>query len=579
MREDMPNRQIVPAPGMLASDGELINILGVGYIHTKTANGGEMYLTRYGSAHRELLDIANWYETEWFESHRERLQGTSYVYRVPTKPVGGRSLNLVVKYSRVGEDVPVNTQILNEFLNAEFNSPWEEFALCLEMREGDFGPRDFSIHTQRPLAIYVPPEPMQLWQTGRSRTKINKIMQLHPGLGLDILRQYIMVYEWIEGLNVVETLESFGCSGGSLDDLLRPITLKVIGDMEAKGYVVADMKPSHIIVGADRISEMTALPGGADARDRQIGMLQESIRQKDYSVIDYELLLRTPPHDTVVKSRRRHSYLDDQRDRFQAAELPPHLAQVEIFGVPFVYGHAESTGGSLWVIGRNPRLFDYFLPERWRKTLSRPLSSRHEIFYTLTKDNIHIVWKTSRVGEWPADEDPAKLASIRERGFNSPFEECAIAQRLSDNGVNTAYMRAIYMTGSQKIEPVMDPRRYASHRELHGPDGAPLLREDRNYVTIRGYFNGPDAWVASHEGALCQPVDLQRASHIGLVPRKEGVRLLGTTRGLLADLGYDGSLLELNDLLLAIDPAGQIVRDATGQPETRICNFELIHPL
>ena len=82
-----------------------------------------------------MLDIGNWYEREWFRSQRERLSGTSSVYRVPTKEVDGQQLQLVVKNNRFGEDVPCDTHTLAEFINAEFNSPWEEFALTTELRE------------------------------------------------------------------------------------------------------------------------------------------------------------------------------------------------------------------------------------------------------------------------------------------------------------------------------------------------------------------------------------------------------------------------------------------------------------
>ena len=166
---------------------------------------------------------------------------------------------------------------------------------------------------------------------------------------------------------------------------------------------------------------------------------------------------------------------------------------------------------------------------------------------------------------------------MRERGFNSPFEVCAIAHELSRNGVPTAYMRAIYMTGSEKMEPVTDPRRYDSHRSILAMDGRPVLREERNYVTIRGYFNGTDDWVATHEGQFCQPVDLQKAIDENLVPHETGTDLMDAALSKLKNLGYDGSLLEWNDLLMAIDPHGHIVLGPDGRPETRICNLELIH--
>jgi hypothetical protein len=567
------------APQTPSISRSLINLLDVVYAHTRTSDGGDLYLTYYGLLYADLLELDNWYEKAWFESQRERLSGTGSVFRVPTKEVDGRRLQLVVKNSRVGEDVPLTTHVLEEFINAEFNSPWEEFSLVMEMKANTFGPRNVRIRTQRPLAIYVPPERLQLWQTGRSRYKINKIIQRHPGISLDILRQYKLVYQWIEGLDVVEAFEEIGVTGDELNHHLEYVTRRAVADLEAKGFVVADMKPPHVIIGEEALKRMRELRGGrGDGRTTQSRFLLDQIEQDQYSVVDYELMRRTPAHEGQVQRRRRHSYLDDQRDRFQAAPLPPFLRQVEVMGVPYVHGHAESTGGLLWVVGRNPRLFDYFLPERWRRTACRPLSERHEIYYTMTKDNIHIVWKISRVGEEPPpEEDGEHAALMAEYGFNSPFEEFAIAHFLSSNGVPTVYVRAIYMTGSRKIEPVTDPRRFESHRDLPEMDGLPILNEGHNYITIRGFFNGPDAWVAAHESRFYQPFDLQRATREGILSDEESLKLLDATRARLRNVGYDGTLLELNDVLIALDPDGKIAMDSEGLPEARICNFELIH--
>jgi hypothetical protein len=556
----------------------LINLLDVVYAHTRTSNGGDLYLTYYGLLYADVLKLENWYEKQWFESRRERLSGTGAVFRVPTKVVNGRQLQLVVRNSRVGEDVPFATHTLEEFVNAEFNSPWEEFSLVMEVRANTFGPKNIRVRTQRPLAIYVLPERLQLWQTGRSRDRIDKIIRRHPGISLDILRQYKLVYQWIEGLNVVEAFEEIGVTGEELNRHLESITCKAATDLETKGFVVADMKPSHIIIGEEAVKRMRELGDGhGSGRTRQSGFLRSLIEQGRYSVVDYELMGRTPAHEERVKHRRRSSYLDDQRDRFQAAPLPPFLKQSEIMGVPYVHGHAESTGGLLWVVGRNPRLFDYFLPERWRRTACRPLSERHDIYYTMTKDNIHIVWKTSRVGESPPLEEGGEHAALLvEHGFNSPFEEFAIAHFLSNNGVPTIYVRAIYMTGSRKIEPMTDPRRFESHRNLLGIDSLPILREDHNYISIRGFFNGPDSWVAAHK-EFYRPFDLQRAAREGILSREECLKLLDVTRARLKNVGYDGTLLELNDVLMALDPDGKVVMDSENLPEARICNFELIY--
>ncbi len=577
----MEQHDIVGAKVLVAPES-LINILGVVYVHTKTSDGGDMYFTRHGLPLAAQLAIENWYEREWFEEHREHLQGTGAVYRVPTKAVKGRSIELVVKNCRVGEDVPLDTHTLLEFINAEFNSPWEEFSLVMELREGKYGPPEVVIYTQEPLAIYVPPEKMQLWQSGRSRSKINKIKARHPGVDLDILRQYKLVYGWIQGKNVVDTFVDLGLSGEELAVALEPITRKAIGDLDKKGYVVADMKPAHVIVGDEftRIVADMGRSGGEAAQTKQVEFVHGLVEAGRYSVVDYELLLRTPLHEEEVKYSRRHSYLDDQRDRFIPTPLPPYLESTEVFGVPYIHGHVESTGGQLWVVGRNPRLFDYFLPERWRKTVSWRLSEDNEVFYTVTKDNVHIVWKTSRVGETPAggpsEEHNRKAA---EYGFNSPFEEFAIAQFLLEHSAGTVYVRAIYMTGSEKMEQSTDPRRYESHKGLTGADGNPILTENRNYISIRGYYNGSDSWVAQQKGQLYRPIDLVSARTKNLISHLEYRNIFGAVQKKLLSLGYDGSLLEGNDILLALDPTGAIVKDAAGDVDARICNFELIRKL
>ena len=128
------------------------------------------------------------------------------------------------------------------------------------------------------------------------------------------------------------------------------------------------------------------------------------------------------------------------------------------------FKNAESTGGILWVAGRDPDLFNYFLPERWRRTPKQQLSEHSQVFYTRTKDDINLVWRVSRMGDlpWTCGKSFRKQ-SIHEHGFNSPFEEFAIAMDLSRGGVRVVYPRAIYMTGSQRdsSRSTKDERRFA----------------------------------------------------------------------------------------------------------------------
>jgi hypothetical protein len=556
----------------------LVNVLGVVYAHVKTSDGGDLYLTRFAEPYQKHFDIENWYEPDWFNLKRIRLKGTGSVYKLPTKEVEGRSLNLVYKNCRVGEDVPLDTHTLQEFCDAEFNSPWEEFSLVVEMREGQYGPKELKINTQRPMVIYVPPEKMQTWQSGRSKSKINRIRAKHPGIDLDILKQYKMIYEWIEGYNLPEVFEHITVDDYERVHHLKTLNSNVMSDLEQKGYLVADMKPEHIIISEldlERIKEI-AQTQAPDSSKEQIYYLYNLIDIGKYSLVDYELLLRTPKHEDEVKDSRRHSYLDDQRDRFIPTPMPDHLTNMEIFGVPYIHGHAESTGGHLWVVGKNARLFDYFLPERWRKTPSIKLSNTKEIFYTITKDNIHLVWETSRVGEMPDEEGERYNPKIREFGINSPFEEFGIAHQLNQLSIPCVYVRAIYMTGTSKIETSTDTRRYESHKNILDPEGNPILQENHNFITIRGYYNGPDQWVAQQKGTLYVPVDLARAVTKDLIDETQCRLLLNKVKENLKDVGYDGSLLKPNDLLLATSDKNEIMRDSTGNPLVIICNFELI---
>jgi hypothetical protein len=258
--------------------------------------------------------------------------------------------------------------------------------------------------------------------------------------------------------------------------------------------------------------------------------------------------------------------------------LPPHLSRTEILGVPYIFGHAESTGGRMWVVGRNARLYDYFLPERWRKTPSLSLSEDNEVYYTVTKDNIHLVWKTSRVGEFPADRkySAEELVKIRKYGINSPFEEFTISQTLNELGIHATYVRAIYVTGSLKIEISADDRKYQSHRSIKDLDDAPVLAAEHNYITIHGYYNGSDEWVSLQDGSLLTPLDLAKAVKKKTIDAAQSKAFLEKVVARLRAAGYDGSLLKPNDLLIALDAKGEIVKDKAGEPDVIICNFEVI---
>jgi hypothetical protein len=556
--------QVLPA-GFPAS-AQRVSLLGLDYMHLRTEDGGDLYLTRFGVPFWKNLLPENWFARRWFEAKRQRLEGTSMVYKVPTRMVDGHSLALVVKWSRVGEVVPLDTMTVNKFVHAEFNSPFEEFSLLMELRKGEAGPAAIHIRTQKPLAIYVPGKRLQLWQTGRSEDKIRAKIAQHPGIEIDILRQYVVLFGWIDGLDAVETAEYFELEGRERAEFLAHTTSLVMHELRQKGYRVVDMKPAHVIL--------------RPRPDKTL--LRERHGQPAYALVDYELLERTREHEQAVRSANRQIYLKHMARRFDvdtAKPLPVHLSTSNLLGVDYIFGRAESTGGLLWVVGKDPDLFNYFLPERWRRTPKRKLSRHNQIYSTRTKDDVNLVWKVSRVGELPWLQNPEALRqAAREYGINSPFEEFACAIELGRKGIKTVYPRAIYMTGrrSRGARLPADDRRYADLQNLVTPDGETVLRREYDYITVWGFWNGPDELLAAQDGRFYHAVNAQQAFTTGLISAHSLEELMELKASRLAQHGFEDLNPKPDHLLISFDDTNRLVLGPTGKLEVRLCNFEFV---
>jgi hypothetical protein len=420
-----------------------------------------------------------------------------------------------------------------------------------------------------PLAIYVPSERLQLWQTGRSESKIAAKLAQHPGVEIDILRQYVLLYGWIKGMDLAEVAHQWQMEEGARERFFASATSLVMHEMELKGYHVVDMKPEHVIV--------RLRPNGSILRDRHGQII--------YGLVDYELLERTPEHEAAVRSKHRRHYLQHMARRFETTvnkAMPVHLTRTQVLGVDYVFGHAESTGGWLWVVGKDPDLFNYFLPERWRRTPKQSLADTGQVFYTRTKDNIHLVWRVSRVGDLPA---PAvaddRSRRIMEHGFNCPFEEFALALEMTRAGIKTIYPRAIYMTGHGAGAPraIADARPYREFAGLHSPDGHALLAEDHEYITIWGFWNGPDEMLAVQDGQYYRGVNVEQALREGLISKETAADLLDRARQRMLRCGFEDLNLKPDHLLISFTPDNDLVKDTLGKPQLRLCNFELARHL
>ena len=551
-----------------------LRAFGVNYGHVRTADGGDLYVTRFGWPFLRHLLPENWYADEHYARAGEKLPGsTGTVYRVPTRPVDDYSIDLVVKFSRIAQEVPLEIATsfpdnvsADDIANARFNGPLEEFGLLMELRRGSYGPDDIRLRAQRPLAVFAPAEPHELWRLGRSRhsfsahqRRLAADQETAPlAIALDIKREYVLLYGWIKGHNAEDALEV-----GQIDEHgLRALTIRVTGELRAKGFHVLDNKPKHFIVRSHPCS----------------GKLKERHGELVYALVDFELLQRTSAYQQQYQAAQRARYWQLQSRRLDrpTRPLPPHLKQVSIFNVNYLCGTAPN-GGEIWAVGNNPDLFDYFLPDRWRRTPRVQMSLANEVYYTRTRDNIHVVYRRSRVGQRPGVDpfyDEGKR--IREHGYNSPFEEVAIAEHLRRQGINAAYPRAIYRTAheSTKAGYLRDESRYASHREMltFDADAELILSPHHDYYTIWGYWRGIDPQKDYRGHGHWGFVDVAKACDDLLINRNEHDHVVAATRRRLAAAGLPDELLDDYALLLLFDDDGTALRrDRRGELEVVLC--------
>ena len=551
----------------------VVRAFGVEYGHVCPPAAGDLYVTRYGWPFVTHLLPANWYQDQWYARSGQRLPGaTGNVYRVQTRPVDGRSIDIVVKFSRVAQDVMVVVpttfpdDIPPEVIaNARFNSPMEEFGLVMELRRGAFGPRNVRVLTQRPLAIYAPPEEFPLWQLGRDQTSFyvhgrqlaDDQEHAIKAIELDIRRIYVLLYGWIKGKDAEEALRASDIDTRDFEAL----TPRVVDELRTKGFRVLDNKPRHFIL-RNRRGDGTPL--------RRRGKLV-------YGLVDFEFLQRTHEHQRAFKSAQYDRYWHLQRRRRQPAPapMPSHLKRMTIFGTPYVFG-TGADGGRLWVVGHDPELFDYFLPDRWRRTARVKLSPMNEVYRTRTRDNVHVVYRRSRVGTRPfVDPLTGWGKRIREHGYNSPFEEVAIAERLRQMGIPTTCSRAIYRTGHPSTKPgyPRDDRRFTDHADLvtPGPSPEPVLSPHHDYYTIWDCYRGADPEQPAEGLEGPSAIDLERGREAGLVSAEQLAEVVGTTRQRLRTLGFGDEGIAGDDLIVFPHRGGGLRRDDRGRIDVALC--------
>jgi hypothetical protein len=545
-----------------------VRAFGVEYGHLRPHDGGDLYVTREGWPLRHQLQPKHWYRDERYAREGQKLPGsTGHVYHLRTPAIDGMYADLVIKFSRVAQEVPlvVETSFPDDvdpdvIASARFNSPMEEFGLVMELRRGAFGPPAPRILAQRPLAIYMPPGEFQLWQLGRNRSRFSAHSRLlaedqenaPKAIELDIKRIYVLLYGWIKGSDA----EAYYTQGHISETEFRRLTPRVVQDLQVRGFRVLDNKPKHFILRQRR--------GDAKILRRNDGELV-------YGLVDFELLQRTPEHQRHFKSSQHERYwASPARVARGPTPLPSHLKPMRIFEVSYLYGLCPD-GGRVWVVGEDADLFDYFLPERWRRTSRVKLSPRSEVYRTRTRDNIDVVYRRSRVGARPrVDPLQERGRAIREHGYNSPFEEVAIAVRLRQMGISTTAPRAVCRTGHRTIQAahLRDERRFADHAALETPEIPPekILSSEHDYYTIWDVFRGVDPTPDDSAGGARGVYDLLRARDDGLIDEAEYRTALERARNSLRTLGFAVAELEPDEFSLSIGAAGPH-RDEDGDLE------------
>lgn len=280
---DSSNKKVQETINKLDLKVNKVRVFGVDYLYLETPEKGDLYVTELGILFLEHLLPSNWNDKEYYEKpenqqFKQNLSGSGHPYKIATKPVDGKSINIVVKFCRFGQDVSAYKTSMADFvsdeeiLNAMWDNPFEKFSMVMDLRKNSK-----TIHTKKPLAIYVHPEKVELGRTDRKEWIWQRHVKLlekdqeksqFEHVELDIHRIYTVIYSWEEGINAFEKL---GLDKEELTNFVK----KVNTDLNKRGYKMLDLKPQHLIL---RINGEKLL------RDKEGNIA--------YTLVDYGLLTK-----------------------------------------------------------------------------------------------------------------------------------------------------------------------------------------------------------------------------------------------------------------------------------------------
>jgi hypothetical protein len=111
---------------------------------------------------------------------------------------------------------------------------------------------------------------------------------------------------------------------------------------------------------------------------------------------------------------------------------------------------------------------------------------------------------------------------------------------------------------------------------LRTPDGEQVVRKEYDYITIWGFWNGPDELLAAADGQFYQAMNVKRAFANKMMPKQMLDELMQLKAERLSRCGFEDLNPKPDHLLVSFDPAHKLVLGSLGKPEARLCNFELI---
>jgi hypothetical protein len=123
---------------------------------------------------------------------------------------------------------------------------------------------------------------------------------------------------------------------------------------------------------------------------------------------------------------------------------------------------------------------------------------------------------------------------------------------------------------------LLDDSRYIRHEHLSNPDGTPVLRRDRSYITLWGYWDLPGNEDSPKDPPPVRHMSALHAYRKKLIREEEYFHLKDKIRDKLMAVSVEDLNLSGTHFLVGVDSDGSLIKDDSGEPAIRVCYFELL---